>query len=62
MVEGVWPLVRDDDWCGEWHAPARVSVVPARARLVPRAVGVAAAATTNPSTEAEQEPVAAAAD
>lgn len=18
MVEGVWPQVRDDDWCGEW--------------------------------------------
>jgi hypothetical protein len=24
MVEGVWPHVRDDDWCGEWKAaPAR---------------------------------------
>jgi hypothetical protein len=20
MVEGVWPQVRDDDWCGEWVA------------------------------------------
>lgn len=19
-VEGVWPTVRDDDWCGEWRA------------------------------------------
>ena len=18
IVEGIWPLVRDDDWCGEW--------------------------------------------
>lgn len=18
LVEGVWPMVRDDDWCGEW--------------------------------------------
>lgn len=18
MIEGVWPTVRDDDWCGEW--------------------------------------------
>jgi hypothetical protein len=18
FVEGIWPLVRDDDWCGEW--------------------------------------------
>ncbi len=20
MIEGVWPHVRDDDWCGEWKA------------------------------------------
>ena len=20
MVEGIWPHVRDDDWCGEWTA------------------------------------------
>ena len=20
VVEGVWPTVRDDDWCGEWSA------------------------------------------
>jgi hypothetical protein len=24
MVEGVWPLVRDDDWCGEWHVLTRM--------------------------------------
>jgi hypothetical protein len=23
MIEGVWPHVRDDDWCGEWKAGAR---------------------------------------
>ncbi len=22
MIEGVWPHVRDDDWCGEWKALA----------------------------------------
>ena len=22
VVEGIWPVVRDDDWCGEWFAPA----------------------------------------
>ena len=22
LIEGVWPTVRDDDWCGEWFAPA----------------------------------------
>ena len=20
VIEGVWPTVRDDDWCGEWRA------------------------------------------
>jgi len=23
MVEGIWPHVRDDDWCGEWAAIRR---------------------------------------
>ena len=23
MIEGVWPTVRDDDWCGEWKAGVR---------------------------------------
>lgn len=23
MIEGVWPTVRDDDWCGEWKGQAR---------------------------------------
>ena len=23
MVEGLWPQVRDDDWCGEWVATER---------------------------------------
>jgi hypothetical protein len=23
MIEGVWPTVRDDDWCGEWKALVR---------------------------------------
>jgi len=23
MIEGVWPTVREDDWCGEWKAMAR---------------------------------------
>ena len=23
MIEGVWPTVRDDDWCGEWKIIAR---------------------------------------
>ena len=23
MIEGVWPHVRDDDWCGEWKSAGR---------------------------------------
>jgi hypothetical protein len=23
MIEGVWPHVRDDDWCGEWKMATR---------------------------------------
>ena len=23
MIEGVWPHVRDDDWCGEWKVASR---------------------------------------
>ena len=23
LVEGIWPHVRDDDWCGEWIASER---------------------------------------
>ena len=23
MIEGVWPTVRDDDWCGEWKVAGR---------------------------------------
>jgi hypothetical protein len=25
VVEGVWPLVRDDDWCGEWKILTRTA-------------------------------------
>ena len=25
MIEGVWPHVRDDDWCGEWRTPLQRS-------------------------------------
>jgi hypothetical protein len=25
MIEGVWPHVRDDDWCGEWKMATRRS-------------------------------------
>jgi hypothetical protein len=25
LVEGIWPLVRDNDWCGEWKIVVHVS-------------------------------------
>jgi hypothetical protein len=28
MVEGIWPHVRDDDWCGEWVAVKRKAEAP----------------------------------
>ena len=58
IVEGVWPLVRDDDWCGEWRAPMRAST--ARVRLVSRAVEATAstAATTEDAAPADKQPAA----
>jgi hypothetical protein len=41
MIEGVWPTVRDDDWCGEWKAlvrrvdPARITDALASAHAAP---------------------------
>ncbi len=48
LVEGVWPLVRDDDWCGEWRSPTRTPLV--RSRLVPRPVDVVSARTAGSSS------------
>lgn len=57
MVEGVWPLVRDDDWCGEWRVvpyraeeplPQTVALMTEEARpgpLRPRSTPAAAPAT-----------------
>jgi len=36
VVEGVWPLVRDDDWCGEWRVLTRMAEQP-----VPETVALA---------------------
>ena len=38
MVEGIWPHVRDDDWCGEWTAIRRKGDLPipdARNLMIP---------------------------
>ena len=61
LVEGVWPLVRDDDWCGEWRAPARSAV--ARVRFAPRAVETTGNAPTALSASTQGAiPLATAAD
>jgi hypothetical protein len=33
MVEGIWPHVRDDDWCGEWSPSKRRIDSPATAAM-----------------------------
>ena len=39
LVEGVWPMVRDNDWCGEWKMVARTAT--ATARIVPKSLDFA---------------------
>lgn len=51
LVEGVWPLVRDDDWCGEWRAPTRASM--SRARFAPRIDDIATTAPGMPASSTE---------
>jgi hypothetical protein len=42
MIEGVWPTVRDDDWCGEWKAlvrraePSRLNEASSATAMSPR--------------------------
>ena len=43
MVEGVWPHVRDDDWCGEWKiAVRRAETVKPEPLTTPLMAGVGA--------------------
>lgn len=49
MIEGVWPHVRDDDWCGEWKAAAvRGEGRPAADRLGAMLASNAATAAMHP--------------
>jgi hypothetical protein len=47
LVEGVWPLIRDDDWCGEWRAATPVSISRMRVAGRPDELATAAAAGSN---------------
>ena len=58
LVEGVWPLARDDDWCGEWRAPTRVSM--SRARFAPCTDELSTTATAGISAAAAAAAAAAA--
>jgi hypothetical protein len=51
LVEGVWPLIRDDDWCGEWRAPTLASM--SRARPGARADELVMPVTAAVSTSAD---------
>jgi hypothetical protein len=54
LIEGVWPTVRDEDWCGEFRASAapqrRVEGSTQRADALLGAIGTAAAAAMTQST------------
>jgi len=60
LVEGVWPLVRDDDWCGEWRAPTRVSM--SRSRFAPRVDDLSTTATFETAATADRAVAAVAGD
>ena len=72
MVEGIWPHVRDDDWCGEWVAIKRkpdMAVPDPRNLMVPtaaspiRTAGMPAGSLMTPvPTASPLAPVASAAD
>ncbi len=67
MVEGVWPQIRDDDWCGEWTAvehPAMQSGPALETRMpevgpVPRAPLMTPPAAPKPAVAFAAPPVAA---
>jgi hypothetical protein len=47
QIEGVWPTVRDDDWCGEWKIlPRRPAEVPAHQAAVATVTSLVAASLT----------------
>jgi hypothetical protein len=54
-IEGVWPTVRDDDWCGRWHAQARRATEPVTSGAT---LGGAAVSPMPPSTSPNANPMA----
>ena len=64
MVEGVWPHVRDDDWCGEWvlgkRAPDSTAIAAMSSLMMQSAASVPRTGPITPlfaSEEPSSEPV-----
>lgn len=49
LIEGVWPTVRDEDWCGEFKASSQRRSDTQRADAILGAIGTAASAATGGS-------------
>ena len=67
QIEGVWPTVRDDDWCGEWkilaRRPSSLPVPAGAGAAVASVTSLVAAASATPRVPHEAvEPMAMAAD
>src|SRR2546421_1854869 len=60
LVEGVWPLIRDDDWCGEWRAATTVSIP--RTTFAPSIDELSRTATAGTAAAPERAVAAAAGD
>jgi hypothetical protein len=60
LVEGVWPLIRDDDWCGEWRATTTVSI--SRTTFAPGIDELSTTATAGTAAAPERAVAAAAGD
>jgi hypothetical protein len=56
MVEGVWPFVRDDDWCGEWHVLTRMAEEPPAETVALAAEQAPTAASPAAPTQAPTRP------
>lgn len=58
-VEGIWPTVRDDDWCGQWQVSKRplADVVPAALNAVPARPAAPRAVIQPPSISARALPM-----
>jgi hypothetical protein len=56
IVEGIWPIVRDDDWCGEWFAPAPTAMPRAHGLINGRELMAAAVSASESNGESVFSP------